>query len=100
MHHLTRIIFLGSIFLFFAGSSYSQDSAIKWNASARKKAEKFYEISFTSGGVNGWQLYAPGQSFDEFKSAEIILPDSTIGQTAIEDTGSSKIIKSQVFDNA
>src|SRR5205809_1891477 len=100
MHYLTRITALGSAFLFFAGSLYSQDSAIyKWNASAKKKAEKFYEITFTTGGVNGWQLYAPGQSFDEFKSAEIILSDSTIGQTAIEDAGSSKIIKSQVFDN-
>ena len=87
--------------LFLVGSLYSQDSPIyKWNVSAKKKAEKFYEITFTTGGVNGWQLYAPGQSFDESKSAEIILSDSTIGQTAIEDTGLSKIIKSQVFDNA
>ena len=101
MNHLVRIAAFGSILLFLVGSLYAQDSPIyKWNVSAKKKAEKFYEISFSTGGVNSWQLYAPGQSFDEFKSAEIILPDSAIGQTAIEDTGLSKIIKSQVFDNA
>jgi hypothetical protein len=66
----------------------------------KKEGDKFYEITFTTSGVKGWQLYAPGQSFDESKSAEITLSDSTIGQTTIEDTGLSKIIKSQVFDNA
>ena len=100
MNHLFRIIVLLAL-VFLANDLFSQDSLpiYKWDVSSKKKADKFYEITFTTVGVNGWQLYAPGQSFDESKSAEIILSDSTIGQTTIEDTGLSKIIKSQVFNN-
>ena len=82
MNHLVRITAFGFIFIFLSDSLCAQDSAIyKWNVSAKKKAERSYEITLTTGGVKGWQLYAPGQSFDEFKTAEIILPDSSIGQT-------------------
>ena len=100
MNHLFRIIVLLAL-VFLANDLFSQDSLpiYKWDVSSKKKADKFYEITFTTVGVNGWQLYAPGQSFDESKSAEIILSDSTIGQTTIEDTGLSKIINSQVFNN-
>ena len=52
MNHLVRITAFGFIFIFLSGSLYAQDSAIyKWNVSAKKKAEKFYEITFTTGGV-------------------------------------------------
>ena len=101
MNHLVRITAFGFIFIFLSDSLCAQDSAIyKWNVSAKKNAERSYEITLATGGVKDWQLYAPGQSFDEFKTAEIILPDSSIGQSAIEDTGLVKVIKSQVFDNA
>lgn len=94
-----------AVFLSFILSNYflfAQDTPgiYKWEVSSIKKADKFYEISFSTRGQKDWQLYAPEQSFDEFKTAEIIFADSTIGQTAVEDHGVSKTIKSPIFDNA
>jgi len=97
---MKRITAFGFFLILFT-SSHSQDSAhYKWTVTARKQADKVYEISFSTSGVNGWQLYAPEQSFDEFKTAEIIFPDSTIGRTPIQASGDAKDIKSTIFENA
>lgn len=99
-----RLLKRFSIFFFtsiFSIVAVSQDTVVyQWNISAKKQADKFYELRFSTNGVKGWQLYAPGQSFDEFISTEIIFTDSTIGQTAVESSDVPKTIKSPVFDNA
>ncbi|HEV8284491.1 MAG TPA: thioredoxin family protein [Chitinophagaceae bacterium] len=101
MNYFIRLTAFSLFLIFCSLSLYSQDSSIyNWNVSAKKQATNFYELSFSTSGVKGWQLYAPEQLFDEFKTAEITFQDSTIGQTRIEDTGISKIIKSPIFDNA
>lgn len=102
MNHLFRIVVVFWFLVFSTNDLFAQDSLpnFKWDVSSKKKADKFYEITFTTSGVKGWQLYGPEQSLEGSRSAEIIFPDSSIGQTAIEDTGLSKTIRSQVFDNA
>lgn len=98
---MNRITALVLFLIFFVTSLHSQDSVhYKWNVSVKKQADKSYEISLSTSGVNNWQLYAPGQSFEDFKTAEIILPDSAIGQTAIKDSGASRNITSIAFANA
>ena len=100
MNHLLRIVgFL--VFVFLTNDLFAQDAlpVYNWNVSSKKKADRSYEITFTTSGVKGWQLYAPEQSLEGAMTAEIIFPDSAIGQTAIGDTGLSKTIRSQVFNN-
>jgi thiol:disulfide interchange protein DsbD len=100
MIHVVRITAFCFFLTCFSIFLYSQDSAAyKWKFSSKKQATKFYELSFSTGGVKGWQLYAPEQIFNEIKTTEIIFQDSSIGQTRVEDTGTSKIIKSPIFDN-
>jgi len=98
---MSRITAFGAFLILYVNALYSQDSAhYKWTVTARKQADKVYEVSFSTSGVKGWQLYAPEQSFDEFKTAEIIFPDSTISRAVIKDSGDVKNIKSTIFDKA
>ncbi|HVZ56810.1 MAG TPA: thioredoxin family protein [Chitinophagaceae bacterium] len=82
-------------------SGYSQTSPYTWEASARKLAPGTYELTFSTRGAAGWELYAPNQVLAEVRMADLILPDSTITrEPAFRDSGSYQVVKSPLFDNA
>jgi thiol:disulfide interchange protein len=94
----TRIL-ISSVCLFFALPVFSQDSVLyQWQVTSKKLGEKKYEIIFRTSGAKGWQLYAPDQVFDDFKTTEIIFPDSSIHQLGnFSASGDTKIIHSTIF---
>ena len=96
-----RAITLFTISLLATFYSFGQDAPSKyeWKGSGKKVADKSYEITLTTTGLKGWQLYAPEQSFDEFNTGQLVFGDSTIGQTRLEGSGVSKIIRSPDFDS-
>jgi len=91
------------LFLFAASFLFSQDSVSSpyhWQAAVKKTGEGRYEITFTTSGAKGWQLYAPNQLLSDVKVAELILPDSSISQQgSFSESGAQKTINSIIFEN-
>ena len=91
-------------FLFSSSLVFSQDSATSspytWKAAAKKTGNGDYEISFTTTGGNGWQLYAPNQVFSDVKAATLVFPDSSISEEGkFAESGEAKTISSAIFEN-
>ena len=100
MTKTTRIL-ISSVCLFFVLPVFSQDSVLyQWQVTSKKIGEKKYEIIFKTSGAKGWQLYAPEQVFEDFKTADIIFPDSSIHQVGnFSGSGESKNIQSTIFQH-
>lgn len=101
--------FIFSFFSFFTiaigillSSASAQDSSAKpafsWQVSSKKIAEKKYELTFATPGVNGTQLYAPTQDFGGSASAELVFVDSSIVAESFVSTGATKKINSGIFE--
>lgn len=103
MNRIARFCTFIVVFLFCFAIAYSQDSAslvYKWKASAQKKGEGKYEITFTAEDAGEWQLYAPNQVLNEVKVAGVEFPDSSIvHEGPFVESGVSKTIKVEIFDN-
>ena len=81
----------------------AQDSVpvFKWNITSKKISDKQYELSFTTNGAAGWQLYAPNQTLSDVPTTEIQLGDSSIQlSNSIKDSGTVKTIQSPIFNSA
>ncbi|MBL0145117.1 MAG: thioredoxin family protein [Chitinophagaceae bacterium] len=88
-------IFVLSINLF----AQTDSATYKWTVSAKKIADKKYEITFAAPAVGTNQLYAPGQDLDGIKSAEIAFLDSSVKVEGFTATSSSQQTKSTIFEN-
>lgn len=91
------------ISLLFFINAFPQDSVgiYKWDYSSKKISEGKYELSFSTNGVQGWQLYAPNQDLSGIKTVEISFPDSSISaETNFTNTGESKNFPSPLRDNS
>ncbi len=100
MFRLTRfllILLLG----FLSGQSLAQDSSMySWKVTSKKTGEGVYEISFSTTGKNGWQLYAPGQDLGGVPSVELSFPDSAISALPLQKAaGALTVFASPLFDN-
>lgn len=84
----------------FSICTFSQDTSIyNWQYSSKKTGEGKYELTFSTKGVNGWQLYAPNQEFSGVKTVELTFPDSNILiERAFTDTGLTKSFTSPIFE--
>ncbi len=94
--HLLPILFvLGFV------TAHAQDTATyQWKVTSQKTAEREYEISFTTEGKNGLQLYAPGQDLGGVNSVELSFPDPsiTIVDPVSKQTGASTAFTSTIFN--
>ena len=87
----------------FSITIFSQEvpSPYQWNVSAKKVADKIYELSFSVNGANGWQLYAPNQSLSGTRSVALNFNDATIHQAdSFLQTGKIRSFVSPDFDNS
>jgi len=102
MRSLRLLITLASV-TFFLQTASAQDPAARpafqWTVSAKKLEAGKYEIRFTSPGIPGTQLYAPGQDLDGTPSAELNFTYPGLVLDKLESTGSSRTITSTVFGN-
>src|SRR6476646_8783812 len=89
------------IILFFPIAAYSQDSsAYHWQASSKRIQDKTYEIRFTTAGNPGWQLYGPNEVMNDVPASSLEFSDSSLSITRpFKETGTSRKIKSPLFDN-
>jgi thiol:disulfide interchange protein len=89
-------------FLFLSFAVVAQDPSVKpvfsWSVNAKKLSDKKYELSFTTAGVPGTQLYAPSQDFGGSPSAELIFIDSSIITESFTAAGETKKINSTIFE--
>lgn len=90
-------------FLFLQLTIFAQDASttavFKWNVTSRKIAEKKYELTFSSAGVPGTELYAPSQDLEGAASAELTFNDSSVSIESFTATGNTKKITSAIFNN-
>lgn len=96
-------IFLLSLWLLilFQSSLLAQDSsiAVLWKATSEKTGDKKYQLKFSTVNSNGWEIYAPNIDFDGLKSAELILPDSSIKIIqALQSVEKGENIQSMIFE--
>jgi len=95
------IRFFCCLLIFISIASFSQDSAVyKWNYKSQKTGEGKYELIFSTKGITGWQLYAPGQELGGVKTVELKFSDSSISiEKGFSTTGESKSFASSFFEN-
>jgi thiol:disulfide interchange protein DsbD len=63
-------------------------------------ADGKYELTFSTEGANGWQLYAPNQEPGGVKIVELSFADSSISfDGSFTDIGDSKSFPSTIFEN-
>jgi len=93
--------FFCCLLIFISIASFSQDSAVyKWNYKSQKTGEGKYELIFSTNGINGWQLYAPGQDLGGVKTVELKFADSSISvEKEFSTTGESRSFVSSFFEN-
>ncbi|MBL0055873.1 MAG: thioredoxin family protein [Chitinophagaceae bacterium] len=90
-------------FSLFSNTVVSQDSAAKaafqWTVKSKKLAPGQYELTFSTPGTTGTQLYAPAQDLDGTASAELSFtyPDMVVESFAA--TGDTKTINPSFFGN-
>ena len=75
----------------------SAASVFQWDVKSKKIDERKYELIFTAGAVNGYELYAPGQDLDGVSSAELGFEDSTLSAKLFSVSGNIHSIPSSVF---
>jgi len=89
--------------LLMCRSAGAQDSTatpvFTWEVKAVKKADKIFELAFSTPGVAGASLYAPGQDLGGIPSAELVFADSSITVDSFRITTDPKTIVSPLFDN-
>ncbi|HRF23809.1 MAG TPA: cytochrome c biogenesis protein CcdA, partial [Chitinophagaceae bacterium] len=103
MRRFLKPIAVCFIFLIAGLHSSAQDAPeiSGWKATAKKLADGKYELSFTVPALNGWQLYDPNIIFEDFKTSELIFPDSSITQVGkFELTAPTKKIKTPLSEDS
>lgn len=102
MHRLFTKISGFILFLFLSVAAYTQDttSVYSWKVSGKKIGEGKYELSFSTKGAKGWQLYAPNQEPGGVKTVELTFPDSSVSvEGTFSEIGEAKTFPSPVFEN-
>lgn len=79
----------------------AQDSLYSWEVSSKKINKNEYELTFTTSGYNGWQLYGPNEIISDVRSAELEFADSSVRIiSSFKEDGKSKTIQAALFENA
>ncbi len=95
--------FLFAFALSLSISISAQDSVAvySWKVSAKKISAAKYELSFSTEGAPGWELYAPNQEPGGVKSVELAFLDSSISvEGAFLEKGEAKSFTSPLFENS
>jgi thiol:disulfide interchange protein len=95
----TGFVFLMALFLLSGLHVSAQDSTqvFQWKVTTKRIAPNQYELSFSSEGAKGWQLYAP-QVISEVSTAELNFTDSIVQMAGpLRDSGQLQKIQSPVF---
>jgi len=88
--------------ILFSTGLFAQEviSPYQWNVSAKKIADKVYELKFTTKGAKGWQLYAPDQLLSGISSVTLNFNDTSIHQAdSFSQAGELRSFISPDFDN-
>ena len=64
--------------LVFSTDAQSKNDPITWKGKTTIAGQNKYLVHLMAENKDGWELYAPDNNFEGIKSAEIILPDSSI----------------------
>lgn len=95
-------LLLSFLLVFLSTGLLAQDSAAyNWKVTSKKIAEREYEISFSTTGKAGGQLYEPGQDLGGVASVALAFPDSSISitQPVKSVSGAATSFASTLFEN-
>ncbi len=90
------------LFLFLGTGIYAQTEQVyQWKVEARKLDATQYELKFSTPGVPGWLLYAPGQVFSEVPVADLQFNDPSVEWAGDwKDSGKVTTIQSPLFEES
>lgn len=93
-------LFCLSLLILTTFSQNISSPPIQWKAASVKIEKNKYKIKLLASNPGGWDVYAPNINFDGVRSAEIMLPDSSIKiLTPLHTTTKGTNIKSNIFEN-
>lgn len=79
-------------------SAQAPDTLVTWKVESKKTGEGKFELTFTTPGATGWQLFSPDQVISEIKMAELVFADSSILlEGLIQPLNPAQTINSPIF---
>jgi len=98
LRKLKPLAFLLCLLTSYITSSAQDSTALKgWQVTSKKIGEGKYELNFSVTVPNGWQFYAPNETFLDQKTTELKFGDSSIVQQgSFEIIGFPKEINSEL----
>lgn len=79
-------------------SAQAPDTLVSWKVESKKTGEGKFELTFTTSGSAGWQLFSPDQVISDIKMAELAFSDSSIQlEGMIEPLNPPQTINSPIF---
>ncbi|HEY0433680.1 MAG TPA: cytochrome c biogenesis protein CcdA, partial [Chitinophagaceae bacterium] len=102
LQKVTRPVLAAMVLVFLSAISFGQDSAdFHWQVHSKKLNDGRFTLDFTTGGVDGWQLYSPQQTISDLTTTELKFEDSSVSIIGpFAETGNARNVKSPVFENA
>lgn len=100
---LSRTVFIFLCFFIFYLSGHAQDStakaAFQWSVKSKKLEPGKYELTFSTPGLAGAQLYAPSQDLGGTPSAELSFTYPGVTVEKLSSSGNTKTITVAVLEN-
>jgi len=99
MKNYTRLVafFILSIGFFSKALSQETSAPYQWTVESKKLADGKYELTFSTPGAPGWQLYAPNQKMD-LPTTELQFPDESITtEGKFVEEGEARELSSELF---
>ncbi|MBN8668629.1 MAG: thioredoxin family protein [Chitinophagales bacterium] len=79
-------------------SAQAPDTLVTWKVDSKKTGEGKFELTFTTSGAAGWQVYSPDQVISEIKMAELVFADSSILlEGTIQPVNAPQTVNSPIF---
>ncbi len=96
---IKNLLLLFPVFFFFQ-NAYAQDStAIKWQSSAKKIADKAYEIKLQGTIKNNWHVYTIKDDAEGLAGIFLSFDDSAIQKNPLKISASYNVIDDAIFEN-
>ncbi|HYM93016.1 MAG TPA: thioredoxin family protein [Chitinophagaceae bacterium] len=93
------LLLLGLVITKISANAQDTATVYSWHVSAKKVADKKYELTFSANGADYWQLYAPNESPGGVKTTQLVFADSSIHwQGEFSESGKTKSFVSHVFE--
>jgi thiol:disulfide interchange protein len=95
------LLFLPVLLIIISICAAAQDSSLyKWNVTSKKIDATTYQLTINTPGNSNWELYGPNEIISGVNATELFFDSSVSFIAPFAESGESKTIKNELFDNA